>query len=112
VSGLSLQGLPRMALVASAYLDLSPGRQADRGALAQALWGESDPRRAAANLREMLARTRSWEQKSELTIFRADGHMLVRDETTVSSDLTLIRALSAPDSAAGPKSAVKHDLHL
>jgi DNA-binding SARP family transcriptional activator len=100
VSGGTGPRLPRAAFLAVALLDLAPSRVMTREALAAKLWEGAPAVRASANLRQLIARIRAWEEGDGRSILKVTPFTIGRDETTLASDLSQFLALDTIDSAA------------
>lgn len=100
VSGGTGPRLPRAAFLAVALLDLAPSRVMTRETLAAKLWEGAPAVRASANLRQLIARIRAWEQGDGRTIVKVTPFTVGRDESTLASDLADFLALEDIDSPA------------
>ncbi|MEO7221017.1 MAG: tetratricopeptide repeat protein [Devosia sp.] len=99
VSGGTGPRLPRAAFLAVALLDLAPSRVMTREALAAKLWEGAPSVRASANLRQLVARIRSWERGAGRSVLKATAFTIGRDESTFASDLSQFLAIDVVDSA-------------
>jgi DNA-binding SARP family transcriptional activator len=100
VSGGSGPRLPKAAFLAVALLDLAPSRVMTREALAARLWEGAPAVRANANLRQLIARIRTWEEGAGHSVVKANAFTIGRDESTLPSDLSEFLSLEAVDGAA------------
>jgi DNA-binding SARP family transcriptional activator len=83
-----------------ALLDLAPSRVMTREALAAKLWEGAPTVRANANLRQLIARIRAWEEGAGHPVVKATAFTIGRDGSTLASDLSEFLALESIDSAA------------
>lgn len=100
VSGGTGPRLPRAAFLAVALLDLAPSRVMTREALAARLWEGAPAVRANANLRQLIARIRAWEQGAGHSVLKATASTLGRDQSTLASDLSEFLSFETVDGAA------------
>ncbi len=91
--------LPRLAYVAAAMLDLSPHSLMSREALATLLWDRVADDRARANLRQLLARVRTWEMAAGVRLFDVSSDAISRGPGTLASDLRELRQAMVPTTA-------------
>ena len=101
VTGGSGSRLPRAAFLAVALLDLAPSRAMTRESLAASLWERAPGARASANLRQLVARIKSWETGTGVSVLKVNAFTVGRDETTLASDLSQFLAIESVDNAAG-----------
>jgi DNA-binding SARP family transcriptional activator/tetratricopeptide (TPR) repeat protein len=99
VSGTAGQRLPQAAFLAVAMLDLAPGRTLTREALASRLWEGAPAGKANGSLRTLIKRIRDWEQANGASVLEATPTHVVRDHTSLPSDLSRFMASESLQSA-------------
>src|SRR5689334_18722791 len=97
VTGGSGPRLPRAAFLAVGLVDLAPSRVMTREALAASLWEGAPASRASANLRQLVARIRAWEEGAGHPVLKVNAFTIGRDETTLASDLSQFLAVETID---------------
>jgi DNA-binding SARP family transcriptional activator/tetratricopeptide (TPR) repeat protein len=81
-------------------LDLAPSRTLTREALAARLWEGVPASKANASLRTLIKRVRDWEQANRVSVLEATPTHVVRDHTSLPSDLSRFMASDALTTAA------------
>lgn len=100
VAGMAGQRLPQAAFLAVAMLDLAPGRTLTREALAARLWEGAPPGKANGSLRTLIKRIRDWELANGVSVLEATPTHVVRDHTSLPSDLSRFQASETLQNAA------------